>query len=118
MCKLKQSLCVVLSSVLIFSGLMPAFAVTPKPKKINAGKAKVQQKAGVERKTTLGEVRRTRRVAGNTASRAVQAGRNASRQAAVSAATHTTARVAPQVTHFQTIGSKTGQVAGHAPTQA
>ncbi len=118
MSKLKQSLCVVLSSVLIFSGLMPAFAVTPKPKKINTGKAKVQQKAGVERKATLGEVRRTRRVAGNTASRAVQAGRNASRQAAVSAATHTTARVAPQVTHFQTIGSKTGQVAGHAPTQA
>ena len=118
MSKLKQILCVVLSSVLIFSGLMPAYAVTPKPKKINTGKAKVQQKAGVERKTTLGEVRRTRRVAGNTASRAVQAGRNASRQAAVSAATHTPARVAPQVTHFQTIGSKTGQVAGHAPTQA
>ena len=115
--KPKQILCIALSTLFIFVGLSPAYAITPKPRKINTGKAKVQ-KSGVERKTKLGDVRRNRSVAGRNITRSAQAGRNASRQAAVSTATRSTTHVAPQVVHFQTIGNQTGQVAGHAPTQA
>ncbi|MBP5616344.1 MAG: hypothetical protein J6X06_00905 [Elusimicrobiaceae bacterium] len=115
--KPKQILCIALSTLFIFVGLSPAYAITPKPRKINTGKAKVQ-KSGVERKTKLGDVRRNRSVAGRNITRSAQAGRNASRQAAVSTATRSTTHVAPQIIHFQTIGTQTGQVAGHAPTQA
>ena len=113
MCKLKQSLCVVLSSVLIFAGLSPVWGQRRPPKKI---KKRANIEHSVERKSRFGKLRRTRRIPWRDIRRATNNGREVSSPSA----THPNTHVAPQVVHFQTIGAQTGQetTGSSVPTQA
>ncbi len=63
--KLHKTATVVLSSIFLFAGLSPVWAVNPKPRKLKKGNTKASQSAlmrKVNRKVTMTDLRRTRKI--------------------------------------------------------